>query len=504
MGDTEKRWPAVTALLTAGILPATTARPTAHVGLAGALAVHVLVVASTGLLILFVAAWVYLGARVRDGETAGPIRFTAICSTMVEVPAEVNRTRKDPWAFLKMVGGSLAATEIGVLALAVLVTPWGARDERERSSFRRALCRTWMHTPHALLATALFCMAMLPLLFERESARQAWMRQRPVGLKLVRGSPAWEAHGADLGKWSRAPDRWPWRVRHAERAATFGLFAALTWYVWALLRSVGVRTAAPAVEHPPLCELCGYNLTRASPEGRCPECGEPVSASLEPEARPGAPWERRSQVGWWRAWWRCAIDPIVRPTRFGLQLRASGATTAYRSFLAMHLVGVGLVGGGLALWWQRAGPVGSAAGGRVIRLGIDSFQPHGLYFEMGAGAGLLIGCFLSGGVLAATLLVAGLVALFYRERAGRNLIPVSMQAASYLSVFLLFWTAFAFGLDAAIIAASLHWIGEPHVAALAGYAPHLLGAWALPNFICLVVYVWLAARITSAARYANR
>lgn len=59
--------------------------------------------------------------------------------------------------------------------------------------------------------------------------------------------------------------------------------------------SRAARTVAlpqEAVEFPPRCEKCGYDLTAQPEDARCPECGETVAASLSPERRPGVGWQR--------------------------------------------------------------------------------------------------------------------------------------------------------------------------------------------------------------------
>jgi len=52
-------------------------------------------------------------------------------------------------------------------------------------------------------------------------------------------------------------------------------------------------SAAMPQPHDPWCEVCGYNLTGADPNGRCPECGKPIAESLAAGARPPTPWESR-------------------------------------------------------------------------------------------------------------------------------------------------------------------------------------------------------------------
>ncbi len=80
----------------------------------------------------------------------------------------------------------------------------------------------------------------------------------------------------------------------------FALLSALIlWNLAALITAVRTDYRRPLnfpQPREPLCDNCGYNLTMASPTGRCPECGRPVAESLGPDTRPGTPWERRRSL----------------------------------------------------------------------------------------------------------------------------------------------------------------------------------------------------------------
>jgi len=83
-----------------------------------------------------------------------------------------------------------------------------------------------------------------------------------------------------------------WLNRSFDDEIAFSLITALgcVWFCWVWIRA-GMRYAGPA-EGPgwepwkALCENCGYSLTTLKPNGRCPECGWPVSYSLPSSRHP--------------------------------------------------------------------------------------------------------------------------------------------------------------------------------------------------------------------------
>jgi hypothetical protein len=78
-----------------------------------------------------------------------------------------------------------------------------------------------------------------------------------------------------------------------------GAFAFLTFWVSRAIGSLGDKT--PAIEVPPRCEGCGYDLRHRPTDGRCPECGLSSDSSLVPGVRrPGSRWEneRRGPLTW--------------------------------------------------------------------------------------------------------------------------------------------------------------------------------------------------------------
>jgi len=80
----------------------------------------------------------------------------------------------------------------------------------------------------------------------------------------------------------------------------------------------------------PLCEGCGYDLTHRPADGRCPECGLVLAASLDPSGwRWGGYWAtRRGPSAWAKATWQI----IFRPGRFYRLVRMRGGAARERAF----------------------------------------------------------------------------------------------------------------------------------------------------------------------------
>ncbi len=91
-----------------------------------------------------------------------------------------------------------------------------------------------------------------------------------------------------------------------------GAFAFLIFWVSRAVGSLGEM--APAVELPPRCEGCGYDLTHRPVSGRCPECGLSSDSSLAPGVRrPGSRWEneKRGPLTWLSTVRRVVFSPSL-------------------------------------------------------------------------------------------------------------------------------------------------------------------------------------------------
>jgi predicted RNA-binding Zn-ribbon protein involved in translation (DUF1610 family) len=87
-----------------------------------------------------------------------------------------------------------------------------------------------------------------------------------------------------------------------------------------------------------LCESCGYLLNglEARPDGHCPECGEPLSTSLDPTARKLAPIE----IAWSPAsFWKTTGSVLFRKRKFFRETKArSGDLAVVGRFGSVHRI----------------------------------------------------------------------------------------------------------------------------------------------------------------------
>ena len=106
--------------------------------------------------------------------------------------------------------------------------------------------------------------------------------------------------------------------------------------LWLRRAAVGVAPAGPEAPPAPRCEGCGYNLTHRPEDGRCPECGLPVEASLdESRSRPGSLWSRTRSV---TSWPETACQVLFRPTRFYRTLKMRTPIIAEARFAGWNYV----------------------------------------------------------------------------------------------------------------------------------------------------------------------
>ncbi|MCP4594704.1 MAG: hypothetical protein GY842_28560 [bacterium] len=487
------------AFLTVGLCPVTTMLRTAHVGYVRAWAVHFVSAVVASLLIVACMIWPAFSSK--------EVEFWFIVSLIEQVLAEVaDEFRHAPLLTTLIIGSSVLGVELAVVVAAMLFAPWGARDESILSSLCHALRRTWLYTAHAPLLILLCGLALMPLWGIESEWRQAsrleW-NPPPVpplnSQNQPKDSPARKEYEQALAEFNVAleahHDAWqmrysqrPWLVKYADLLGTGLVLLACAWSLWAWLRSVGAPRREKPPDRPPLCEFCGYNLTGTALASRCPECGEPVSASLGPDARPGPPWQHRAEIGRWRAWWRCTLDALLHRREFGRTLRAYTPTSAHRTLLAINLIMVFVVA------W-----IGVMA---VLFVENDwswpPRNPDAVWY-----VGLFLGITSAVLALAVTFLAAISVGIGYHVADRRNLMPVTMQASLYLGVYLAIWTALVFAMIAVAVG------GERLIREL----PLQQRTWVEVGAVCLVLlmnmlllfgYIRRVIGITAGARYANR
>jgi hypothetical protein len=190
------RRPATICLLTAWLLPATTAGRTAHVGLARAYGVHILSAVLTTVLVFVLVCW---------EDTLG--RDRGIWHTMDRgLSGILHDIRRWPGEAALIFAGTVASIEVGFLILGVLFMPWGARDERVRASLAHALRQVWLHTTHALPLVLLIGTMMLQM---ERARREWWQRNRGPGLShgAIAAESACQCQG--VGRRSGRPDGLP-------------------------------------------------------------------------------------------------------------------------------------------------------------------------------------------------------------------------------------------------------------------------------------------------------
>ncbi len=443
---------------TAWLLPATTARRTQQVRLWQAFLIHLVALVFTFFFIAFLVVW-----GERPFEPAD-----ALINYVEGVIWFWGQIAREPGTAFVIMGFYILFLEGVFLLLAFMVSPWGAGDERLRVSYGHALRHCWLRT--ICICPAAFVIALVTVALEQ--AKSLW-RDR-----VFPNSFDWDLYYQIQ----------PWYVRYYEDIMVSCVWLVLAGLFWMLLRAVGAKRIIPAVERPPLCEFCGYNLTAARMEGRCPECGELVMDSLGPQTRTGTAWHRRQEIGFLRAWWRTGWQAILHPVQLGRQIPIHRDLHDHRLYLRFSSFVFFL----LALLYLPL----------TVMIGYGYSDLHWIdshvvfyYFALGAGgAALLIPC---------TLLAAALVGWRLRVTSKQNLLHPAVQVASYLSGYVLIWS----------IISSLTWallMRGDEIFSICQRIVHIeleifaIIAWLMFNLLILVVYVRLLVRGTLAAQYANR
>ncbi|MCG3129437.1 MAG: hypothetical protein FLDDKLPJ_00164 [Phycisphaerae bacterium] len=403
--------------------------------------------------------------------------------------------------------------ELGLIAAAMVIMPWGAVRERLASSFRHALRTVYLFLPAPVVLLVLLgllgflidaaCGAahkfefegvppeappMPPSLLGTPGTEAEWAEfitktdvyQRKMQTYYVEHQAAWEAYYASL----------PLPVRYPDQTRALLVFLAIAFGVRALLACAGVARPPSAPPRAPTCEFCGYNLTQLV-EPRCPECGESAERALGECFHAGSPWERRKTVGRVAAYLDTAMLALTAPRELGRQVRGASPSPQWRSF-----VGVSLLLTFVTTVFGFIFAILVGADGDPFR----EDRPEMVAVLICFG----IGCTLVG--LAELLVAALLIGLLAGWQARRNLLPAAMQMAGYQSGYLVLWavggalwsTAIVRDLDrGSFFQTASHSLGPDR------FVLGMLTWWFL-NLLVVLVQLTLLWRGTRVAQHANR
>jgi hypothetical protein len=484
-------------LLASWLFPARTARRSLCLPLATCWLIH---------FVLGLSSALFLVAAVIAHEESPVAVLRAADEALVE-------WARHPIAVSLAMLGVFLWIELSHLVLAFVVFAWGGiACERLRDSYGHAIKQVWLRTPHALLLVLLIGIVALAL----DNAGDRWRAIHPephtsiwptwpTPSTLPEGDPnylaaqkKYEQEMKDVQiKAVEAERIWkewrmtqPWLLRHEEPLAILAGCLAAAWWLAALLRAVGIKRNGAVEQRSPFCLWCGYDLSTMSLESRCPECGQSVANSLGGNAQPGAAWEGRLRAGRVSAWWHTWRLALKDPVAFGRTLRLGEFRIDHRVFFLLHLPAIFIVG----------------AAGLGFGAGLTA-QPGDLSADW-AIVFFMVGLFGAACVLGTVLVVCGSASLMgwlMSLQARRNLLPASMQIAAYSTTYLVAWAFFG-----AVMFNSMFHLQK---AGMFQVAQDLTGIHAdalifffllVPNLICGLIYLWLIARGTKGARYANR
>jgi len=409
----------------------------------------------------------------------------------------------------------LMALVLGVEAAfavaAFVFMPAGARDEPIRASYAHALRQLWLSTPRIVMVIVVTGAVVTTL----ARVNRAWTQAHPEPVwpdeptqpnrsayadqdafdqamleyddAMLVFHEATGAYWAEYGSWRRAK---PWYIRDFQVLVMSAVAVGLLWYVLTLLRALSAPRAVAPVDRPPLCDRCGYNLTAAEIDGRCPECGVPVVVSLGSHVRPGAPWVHRGRIGAVRAFADTAWSAMRHPTEFGRILQAGHARRDDLRFAGCLYPVIFLVGALMIVISMAA------------QMDADEFMEN-LHFVCTMPVIFGIMCVI--GAIGFCLFGALLAGVGQSTGTGRNLLPIASQMSFYLIGFLTMWEIF--GGVTSLIAAWLEHIGifewlESTIGFDEGFWAFV--AWSIPNAVWAVAFLVFVSQATVAARFANK
>jgi len=456
-----------------------------------------------GVVLGVVAIAVVIAASEADTLTLSGV----VAELTLMVDAHATRMMRSPGEYFLAVLAIVAAIQLVAVGVAFLFMPAGARDEPLRATYVHSLRQVWLSTSR-IAAIILVAGAVgttfdrLDSNWERIHPRPVWSGPPPTPTASDYADPVayqkaladyatqmqqFQATATAYWDWRRAK---PWYLREFQAFIMLAAFVGGLWHVLLLVRGLTAPRAVVPTERPPLCEHCGYNLTASALESRCSECGVPVAESLGSDVRPGAPWERRGDIGWVRAYTGTAWCAMRRPTELGRTVHVGFAGLDHRRFAAIHYPVFFLVGTGAML------------AGALTQVDADELAQD-LHFFCTMSVVFGVACVL-GAILFGQF---GALLVGFSQSVGtrRNLLPVANQTSCYLSSFLVLWEVFgAFMVFFVVKLGStgcFRWL-----ASTTGLAEDLWAfmTWATPNALWGIAFLVFLSQATVAARFANK
>jgi hypothetical protein len=255
----------------------------------------------------------------------------------------------------------------------------------------------------AVIEVALWVGAVLlvPLYAAGEGPRRTYLR----AVKLLLWSSACQVPVFWL--FFRLMYRFEMQGQEIWNAALFVLLEL--WWLFVVVR-LGGRYGGPKhgprwQQRHPRCESCGYSLVSLPVNGRCPECGELVSASIPERRRPPAFARARGLpgrfVGFWQTTWAA-----LHARRFARTVSVWSHHRAARNYALLVCVLTGLIAGAIppAAKLLVEGRLASRVGWRLLPASeaIDAFLRAyeyiavSIFVAAAAGCGTLAWMLLSG------------------------------------------------------------------------------------------------------------
>ncbi len=393
-----------------------------------------------------------LSARSRT--LISQVAWDLLCQTLWEFWVGTVNVR----AGLIQIGIFLASIEAAFVLVAFLLIPLSARDEPLRQTCRRALRTTWLWTGTAIP----FLIVLMPVLFELEFQATAWNRRTP-----------WNANLAQRQMWL---DARPWHIRHEDDVMALAIGILSCWALGVLLRAATAGPEETSPSRPPICEVCGYNLSHTPSDSRCPECGTPVCDSVQPGLRQPNDWEQGRGLRPISALLRYSLAAAFRPRRFFRTMQTRRGLDRARTFLVIHL--------GLTALVVPVSAIAEAILDGRHWTDVNDVGPHTLLL-------VLLTCVW---ILSAASVVGFACRLLWKQ----NVMPGVAKVFCYLAGLYVF-LALVCGLCVAP-AMGLFWV---LAFTRRGLAPYAIAAWAVLSGLCLLLYLVLCLVGVRRIRYAN-